>query len=304
MKIINYLLVVLFGLTITQTVAAQSDTIRIEGKNQKRVVVLNQGEETKIVLKDDSSKITIEMENDRIRSKDSGETISWSFPDGKVKIKDKKNYSINFLSDFAFGYAPSEGAINNFLFDPYRLPSTQDGFNFSMNIVKQEVNLYRHKLFLTTAFGINNYYHKLQDNRLMPMETILPANAIGSRHVFVSDSLRSYSTNRLDSRFYSIPITLKWNLEPTSKHGKFAVSGGVELNFNNRIYSKRKIDEKKEKLEARTQLNQSLSGIIPSLIIKMQYGSLGVFGRFLPNGIYPGSSMSDSYYSFGLATQF
>lgn len=304
MKTINYILVVLFGLTITQTALAQSDTIRIEGKNQKRVVVLNQGEETKIVLKDDSSKITIEMENDRIRSKDSGETISWSFPDGKVKIKNKKNYSINFLSDFAFGYAPSEGSINTLIYDPFRLPLTQDGFNFSMNIIKQEVNLYKHKLFLTTAFGINNYYHKLQNNRLMPVEMAVPAIGLGPKHAFVADSMRSYSTNRLDSRFYSIPITLKWTPESTSKHGKLAVAGGVELNFNNRVYSKRKIDEKTEKLEARTQLFQSLSGITPSMIIKLQYGSVGVFGRFIPSGIYPGSTSSNSYYSFGIASQF
>jgi len=304
MKTINYLLAVLFGLFITQTTVGQSDTIKIEGKGQKRIVILEEGEETKIVLKDDSTKITIEMEHESIRSKDSGESISYSFPEGKVKIKNRKNYSINFLSDFSFGYVNAvNNKVANLVAGQNNMPDLNDGFNFSMNIIKQEVNLIKHQLYLTTAFGINNYYYGLKNKSLTPLE--LPTTAVGAPgHTYVQDSTSNYATNRLDSRFFTVPITLKWSPKNKKNHGKLAVAAGMELNFNNRVFAKQKIDEKTKKLKSKTQLKQSLDGLVPSYIVRVQYGSIGAFARYVPGGVLPGAKNAGDVYSFGLASQF
>lgn len=302
---VNYLAMALFGFLFTQTANAQSDTITIEGKGQKRVIILDKGEETKVVLKDEKSRVVVEMESESLLKKDSGVQLSYEFPNGKVKINNKKkNYSVNFLSDFSIGFANAANQdVTNIVYDPYLIPELNDGLNFSMNIFKQEVNLLKHQLYLTTAIGVNNYYYSLKNKRLVPTEDLL--SSVAPRYIFGADSSNAtYKTNRVDSRFYSIPILLKWEAKNKKKHGRFALATGVELNFNNRVLSKLKIKDEERRLKDKTNLGIAHSGIVPAYILKIQYGSVGVFGRFVPGGVIPNATQAGDVYSFGLSSQF
>lgn len=302
MRTVNYILIALFGFFTTQTLCAQADTIRIEGKNQKRVIILDKGEETKVILKDSLSSVVIKMENER--NKDSSASISYEFGQGKVNIENngkRKNYSFNFLSDFSFGYA-NPGNNTGFtlaVIDPYALPKLNSGLNFSMNFLKQEISLVKHQLFLTAAFGINNYYYGVNDKREIPLK-----ESTTGKFIYQTDSFNNYEKNRVDSRFYSVPIMLKWNPSKDGSVGKFSLAAGVELNFNNRVYSKLKIDTDEKQLKSKTDLNIGFDNVVPSYILRMQYGPIGVFGRYVPGGVINTIRQRGDVFSFGLASKF
>lgn len=298
----NTLLTIWMILSLSHYAMAQKDTIIIEGKNEKRVVVIAPGEESEIILKDSNSRIEIEVESEAVGSKE----ISWTLPSGKVKVEEKDNYSINFLSDFSFGYATVDQSFPLIgVLDPYRIPILNNGFNFSMNILKQEINLIKHQLYLTTAFGLNNYYFSLNNERLVPRLDL--QSSTYPRYAYGFDSVNNYRTNRVDSRFLSVPIMLKWNPKNKKKNGKVGIAAGVELNFRNRLFAKLRIDENQREQTSKFDLGINNQGIIPSYILRLQYGNLGVFTRITSESVIPNSSFNwfiERNLTFGIASKF
>lgn len=303
MKTLKYILITALGLFIVRTLSAQTDTIVIEGKNQKRIIILEKGEETSIILKDDNSNIYIDMENKENKENDSS-LISWDWKNGRVNVKAgkaEKNYSVNVLSDFSFGFATAANLTvpNN---PPFPLPigpQLNNGFNFSMNFIKQEINLVNHKLYLTAALGLNNFYYGVNNQSLVPVSGI----GQGATAVFVADSVNAYKRNRIDSRFTALPIMLKWQSK-ASNNKKLSLAAGVELNFNNRVYSKLRIDTDNKELNAKQKVGFAHNTIVPSFITRAQIGSLGFFVRYIPKGVINAINHASEIFSFGLATKF
>jgi|GEM_PF-4618615 len=294
MKTINYLLITLLGLLTVQTLSAQTDTVRIEGKNQKRVIILAEGEESKTVLTDSNSTITIEMENTKIARKDSSVTVNYEFPSGKLKIE---NYSVHVLSDFSVGYASSpSSAPSNAL---YAIPQLKSGWNASFNFVKQNINLRKNKLFLSTALGLNYYEYSLQEKNRVPSKEISSGN-----YIYNVDSNNVYKTNCVKSKFLSVPIMLKWAPSAMKESGKFAIATGAELNFRNRVFSTIKIKNSEQNLRSETKLPVGFDKIVPSYIVRIQYGSIGIYGRYTPDGIINRPEQNKAVYAFGVATTF
>lgn len=295
----NLILTAWLIVSLSQFTLAQQDTIVIEGKNQRKVIVLEPGEESEVILKDSNSVIEIEVESNH--PEDGSKELSWTLPSGKVKIDEKDNYSINFLSDFSFGYATIDNLIS-LRPGSNSIPLLNDGFNFSMNILKQEVNLLKHQLYLTTAFGINNYYFGLSNNKLAPNLNYL--SSFFPSYNYNLDSVNNYKTNRVDSRFLSVPIMIKWTPKTKKKNGKVGIAAGIELNFRNRVFAKLRIDENQREQSSKFNLGVKNDGILPSYIIRAQYGSLGVFGRMTVGSVIPGVNHMENNFTFGLATKF
>jgi hypothetical protein len=293
----NLVLTAWLVINLAHFAVAQKDTIIIEGKGSRKVVVLEPHESSSVVFKDTNSIVSIEVDSEPANTK----KVEWSLPSGKVKIDKKDNYSINFLSDFSFGYATVDN-LQSLIPSPNSIPLLNDGFNFSMNILKQEVNLLKHQIYLTTAIGINNYYFSLRNERLVPNLNL--QSSFFPTYNYGFDSVNNYQTNRIDSRFLSVPIMFKWTPKTNQKNGKVGIAAGVELNFRNRVFAKLKINENQREQVSKFNLGVKNNGILTSYIVRAQYGSLGVFGRMTVGSVIPGVNHIENNFTFGLATKF
>ncbi len=301
---IKLVLLLLAGYFIANIALSQSDTIKISAKNKEKIVVLSPGEDATVIFEDENSRLSVGVEsnsNVKANKAETEDTAGNLAKDVYLKLKErkdeKKNYSLNILSDFAIGYAINQTDLNLGVI-PKPLISN-NGVNFSMNLIKQDINLVKHRLSLVTALGINNYYFSMTDKNLSPVK-----NSVTNQYDYFRDTLNSYKVNRMDSRFLNIPILLKWDGNGAEKHGKFAVAAGVEFNFNNRTFAKQKIDTEEMQLKSKTNLGYDIDNFMPSFIAKIQYGSLSVFARMTQDKIFSRLSNSLRVFSFGIASKF
>jgi len=181
---------------------------------------------------------------------------------------------------------------------PPTTPKLNNGYNLSINIVKQEINLYKERLSLITAFGLNQYVYQTEDRRIQTFK-----DRITNRYDFGIDSFNRFSRNNILSNFLQVPILLKIASKNKKKHN-FAAAAGVELNFNNQVFSRQKIKTKDEKINSRINIGYHINNILPSYIVKIQYGNLSLFARYTSGRIMNGYLNNQNVFSFGVASKF
>lgn len=293
MKSINIIiaLITLAYATISAKAQVNSDTIKVFYKGKKFAIPTSieaEEEESNKTLKfDDTLKkrtVTIKV---KVTRKDDIESIFGDSSSNKQKIikaikerndKTKRKHLIetDYLTGFLIGTANiiTENNINS---KATLKPMAFKSVNFSAELLRIDMNLYKNQIRLKTGIGINSYMMKFNT----------PSNVYyidGAGHLNnYKDTIKNVKKNRYDVSYYTVPIALEYH----DKKDKFKISAGVEFGFFNEVHNTRKgkltdgnFKEKRDNVELKINPSQINS------LLKIGYEDLSLYARYSFTNIF------------------
>lgn len=275
----------------------QGDSIRIIYKN-KTVTVKPEGDEsyTTVKFRDtvNNKKVVVKVmvtDNKYPDGSDpkASDTLNRKLHTKHVKISKKHDYGesrtkfieTDFGATLDIGFASAISGNNN---ASGYTPEFGRSANISIGLVRQNMNLYKGKMLLSYGIGINRYLLKYSDRQ--QIQYINPAGHLNTYR----DSVNTYSTNRTDIQYISVPVLLEYH----TKNNNFNVAAGVELGFNGKskrvLKGRSAIDNMafKNKSEANIKVNP----VQVSAVVRIGIDRIAIFGKYNLSSMYTESAFA------------
>lgn len=286
MKPINILIATIILAYASITVNAQNadDTVKIQykGKQWKFSTVLDPNEEEMnktIRLNDSVSKKTILISvsarqgnnNSRMGHDKGDSSINWKkqiIDLTKDKDDGKRRFiETHFLPNLDLGFASSIADVNN---ATATNPVFTKSVNLNLGLVSQDMNLYKGRILFSYGIGLNNYYLKYQNKQMVQY-----IDAQGYLASYV-DTVNNYDKNRLNVKYYSIPLMLEYH----SKNKNFNISAGVEYGFSGRTNVVTKGDKASNEFKRQEENNIKINPTQINAVVKVGIDKLAIYARY------------------------
>ncbi|MES2618020.1 MAG: outer membrane beta-barrel protein [Bacteroidota bacterium] len=282
MKPINILIatIILAYASINANAQNADDTVKIQykGKQWKFSTVLDPNEEEMnktIRLKDSISKknivisVSASQANGFPRLGDS--TFNWkkqiidiskNKDDGKVRF-----IETHLLPNLDLGFASSIADVNN---ATATNPKFIKSVNLNLGLINQSMNLYKGRFLFSYGIGLNNYYLKYQNKQMV--QYIDPQGYLAS----YVDTVNNYDKNRLNVKYYSIPLMLEYH----SKNKNFNIAAGVEYSFSGRTSVVTKGDKGSNEFKRKEENDIKINPTQINAVVKVGIDNVALYARY------------------------
>lgn len=257
--------------TVTvKPVADESVNVKFKDSlNNKKIVV-------KVSYVDDLDNIEKKIE-DKIDS--NGKKI-YDF----IKYKKERKHFIetDYLTTLDIGFTGTMNENENaFAINPKMTKSA----NINIGLVSQNMNLYKDQLLLSYGLHLNNYYFKYSDKQQMQYLD-------NQGHVSTyKDSNNNYAKNRLDTRYFAIPVLLEYH----TKNNNFNIAAGVEFGFHRKTKYMLKGDKNSMEFDQKNETDVKMNDTQISAVLKIGIDDIAIYGKYTLTDMY-----KDSAYLAGL----
>ncbi len=283
-----------------------SDSVKIIYKN-RTVTVKPQGDEsyTTVKFKDSvlNKKIVVKVAvldlNESIEKiveneLDTGSRKVYDMIKNKKFSKERKHFiETSVFPTFDIGFASTMNETdNNYAFTPKLSKSA----NISLGIVRQNMNLINGQLLLSYALNLNNYYLKYNNK-----QNLQYLDAQGHLNQY-KDTANKFYKNRLDVRYFSVPVMLEYH----TKNNKFNIAAGVEFGFNGRTKQLLKGDQDGNEFKSKSEKEVKISDTQINAVLRIGIDNVAVFGKYSITEMYKESAYAANQnpgqhlYSFGI----
>lgn len=267
-----------------------ADSVKVTYKN-KTVTLQPQGDEsfTTIKFKDTSSKKNIVVKvavlnadksiENRIEDKlDSSSKKVYDMIKSKDYDKKRKHFiETSFLPTFDIGFASTINEIENSnTFTPKLIKSA----NIGIGIVRQNMNLINGQFLLSYALNLNNYYLKYSNK-----QNVQYIDNQGHIDEY-KDTINSFSKNRLDVRFLSVPILLEYH----TKNNDFNIAAGVEIGFNGNSRQVLKGSNEGKDFEQKREVELKMNPVQINTVLRIGFDNFAIFGKYSLTELYKNSA--------------
>lgn len=245
--------------------SSKSDTIQIGG-----MVIIKKGE-----YPGESKNRHIEWNH---KKKNNRLETNWLLLDlGYSNFEDKTNYGSPEMAEYT-GNKPFNA--NDF--------NLRNGKSFNINVwlFRQRYGITKNNAFnLTYGFMIETNNYRYENNISYKK---------GGPPYIIKDSI-NFDKNKLAMSYFTVPVMLGFNTNPTSKHG-FNASAGVSFGY---LYSSRNKQISDEREKQKIKGNFGLEPWKIQLVGEVGIGMLKVYGSYAPTSMYK-SGLDMRPYSIGL----
>lgn len=292
MKSINIIigLLTLAYATITAKAQVASDTVKINYKGKNYTIPTSIAEEEEESNKTLRFKDTLKKQTVTIKVKvartEPIESIFGDSTTNKQKVisaikkrndKTKRKHFIetDFLTDFQMGFVDvmAENDVNaKANLDPRTFRSA----NISLNIVSQDMNIYKNRVRISYGIGINNYYLKYKNT-----QNVYFMDGAGHLNSF-NDTVNTYNKNRMDVRYINIPVTLEYH----DKKDKFKIAAGVEFGINGRVKMTQKGERSEGDFTNKFEKDLKINPTQINAIVKIGIDNISLYGRYSVTNMY------------------
>lgn len=302
--IITFLIILLSGIVAKAQNA--SDSVRILYKDKSVTVKPSVNDSTSIVrFKDDISgqnvlvKVSFLSDKEDVESRieeqiDSAAKKIIDITKYKNNAKERRRFiQTNFLHTLDFGFASTYNeSENNVTFTPKLNKSA----NISIGIINQNMNLYNNQLLLSYGFNYNGYYLKYRDKQVVQY---LDNNGHLKSY---KDSVNDYDKNRLDVRYFSVPVLLEYH----TKNDNFSIAAGVEFGFNGHTKVKTKGDQNSKEFKQSNENDIKINPNQMNAVLRIGFDNIALYGKYSLTDMYESSAYATNenphqhMFSFGI----
>lgn len=235
-------------------------------------------ENTQILVKVavvENESVTIEEEIEK--QLDSGSKKIYKMLNTKKDPADRKFIKTSFFNTFDIGFVNTINEVDNkYAFDPKMTKSA----NISIGIVNQNMNLYKGRVLFSYGLNLNNYYLKYSDKQMI--QTLDNQGFLTQYR----DSANTYSKNRLDVRYLTVPVLLEYH----SKKGNFNIAAGVEYGFNGRTHYKQKGETNTKDFHRKTDNDIKINPTQLNAVLRIGIDNLAVYAKYSLTDMYESSA--------------
>jgi len=269
-----------------------SDSVRITYKN-KTVVVKPQGDEsfTTIKFKDTGlkKKIVVKvavLDNYEIAEKKIEEQLDTNskkvYNMLKYKTPEERKHFIetNYFATFDLGLTSTTNEFNQNTFNP----KIGKSVNMNIGLIRQNMNLLKGQFLLSYGLSLNNYYLKYENKQIFQQ-----LNNQGYL-VGIEDTINSYSKNRLDVRYLTIPILLEYH----SRSNKFNIAAGVEIGLNGRSKYVLKGENNGSNFKNKYDANLNINSTQFNAVVRIGIDNLAIYGKYTISDMYQNSNYTSN----------
>ncbi len=281
------------------------DSVKITYKN-KSVTIKPEGDESTSVIKFKDTaagkNIVVKvsyLDNDNSIEKmienqlDSSAKKMYDLTKYKGRKKRKHFIQTEFLHTFDIGFASTiNESENNFTYTPKLGKSA----NISIGIINQNMNIYRNQILFSYGINYNGYYLKYKDKQQIQY---LDNNGLLNAY---KDTLRNYDKNRLDVRYFSVPVLLEYH----SKNNNFSIAAGIEFSFNGFTKYKQKGDQNSLEFKQSDERDIKINPTQLNAVLRLGIDDVAIFGKYAITDMYKSSAYTvnnnpgQHLFSFGI----
>jgi hypothetical protein len=267
-----------------------SDSVRVTYKN-KTVVVKPQGDEsyTTIKFKDTgiNKKIVVKvaiLDNYEIAEKKIEDKLDTTSKKVYNMLKNNKPgerkhfIETSFFSTFDLGLSSTINEVDQNTFNP----KIGKSINMNIGLVRQNMNLLKGQFLLSYGLSLNNYYLKY-DNKQMLQKLDQQGYLVGAK-----DSVNTYSKNRLDVRYFTIPVLVEYH----SKSDNFRIAAGVELGFNGKSKYVLKGENNGSNFNNKSEVDIKINPSQLNAVVRIGIDNIAIYGKYSISDMYQNSSYS------------
>lgn len=265
-----------------------SDSVRVTYKN-KTVVVKPQGDEsyTTIRFKDTSlnKKIVVKisvLDNYEIAERkiedqlDSNSKKVFNMLKADKDEKRKHFIETDFFSTFDLGLSSTINENNV----PSLTPKLGKSLNLNIGLIRQNMNLLKGQVLFSYGISLNNYYLKYDDKQILQAKD-------NQGYLFnVKDTVNNYSKNRLDVRYFTIPMLLEYH----SKSNNFNIAAGVEFGFNGRSKNILKGENNGSNFKKTSETDIKINPTQVNAVIRIGIDNIAIYGKYSVSDMYQNSA--------------
>lgn len=301
--IITAIIIALSGMNaIAQTT---TDSVKITYKN-KTVTVKSEGDEnTSIVKFKDTAagkKVVVKvsfLEDDNSIEKmiedqlDSSTKKIYDVTKYKGRKERKHFIQTELLHTFDLGFTSTiNESENNFTYTPKLGKSA----NISIGLINQNMNLYKNQILFSYGINYNGYYLKYKEKQQIQY---LDNNGYLNAY---KDTVRNFDKNRLDVRYFSVPVLLEYH----SKNNNFSIAAGVEFGFNGFTKYKQKGDQNSLEFKQSDERDLKINPTQMNAVLRIGIDDIAVYGKYSITDMYKSSAYDNNnnphqhLFSFGI----
>ncbi len=269
-----------------------SDSVRVTYKN-KTVVVKPQGDEsyTTIKFKDTglNKKIIVKvavLDNYEIAEKKIEDKLDTTSKKVYNMLKyNKSNERKHFIETdyFATFDLGLTSTINEFDKNTFN-PKIGKSVNMNIGLIRQNMNLLKGQLLLSYGLSLNNYYLKYENKQII-QHIDNQGYLVG-----IKDTINTYSKNRLDVRYFTIPVLVEYH----SKSNKFSIATGVEFGFNGRSKYVLKGENNGSNFKNKQEADLNINPTQLNAVIRIGLDNIALYGKYSISDMYQNSNYASN----------
>lgn len=227
----------------------------------------------KVIIKDDDNK-NWDTEESGTRK----DSTYWHFGSFRKGLAgDDKLIKTYFLPTVEYGFLTT---IKENDIDDKLDPVVGKSEFYSINWIRQTINLSHNKFFL--SYGFNQNYNTV---RYSNKQQIVYLDNNGYLKTAI-DTINHYKKNSYTANYLTIPVLFEYH----SKNKKFKIAAGAEFGFNGRSVNFQKGSRKEGNFTQTNRYDMKLNPIQINTVFKVQVEHIALFARYSVTDMYKSSA--------------